>query len=626
MASTENSSMSKLNEPAPRAADSRWTLLDTALLAGLSLFAVYFLAVSWRKWPDPVIDFGHQLYVPWRLSQGAVLYEDMQYVYGPLSQYFNSLLFKLAGVGFTTLIAANLTIYAGILALLYYLVRAGWGRLAASVAGAIFVAVFSFSHIGGIGNFNYAAPYAHEATHGVLVTLLLVFTWLSALERFARWKSFLAGVLAGLCLLLKPEFIIAAVAVTGAAMWLLARDPARQRRTGAALCFVLGTIVPLLAAVTLFRIFSGVPLLRGLEYANNAWVIMLRFPGKMWDPMQQAFLGTKHLSANLLRQFLWSGFAIALAGGVGWGCRRFNRAGDKWLYLFAGVVAAIGIWLVWTVDWTDMGAAFVGLLALAALLEVARGQRSGAVGASTIARVLLWSAAVALLSRMAFNPRVNHFGFYQAPLAAAVGIATLVAAVPEWFGLAGVARKCYQALLVALILCGGGAITPVSLEWLSAHDLPVADGSDRFYAFNPQFEPTGALVEAARQYLAADSSARTLVVLPEGIMLNYLTRLPSPLPFYLFDPAILTPEIRRALLEKLRAEPPDRVVIVSRDMSDFGVERFGDSLEHGQELLEFVQDHYQPVFRIGGDPLDVNQRGVIIAALRPAEGSAPAER
>jgi 4-amino-4-deoxy-L-arabinose transferase-like glycosyltransferase len=621
--------MSKLNEPAPRAADSRWMPLDTALLAGLGLLALYFLAMSWRKWPDPVIDFGRELYLPWRLSQGAVLYRDVQDYYGPLSQYFNAMLFKLAGIGFTTLVAANLTVYAAILALLYYLVRAGWGRLAATVSGAIFVAVFSFSHIGPIGNFNYAAPYAHEATHGVLVTLLLVLAWLSAIERCARWKFFLAGVLAGLCLLLKPEFIIVAAAVTGAAVWLLAREPARQSRSGAAIYFVLGAIVPLLAAVALFRIFSGVPLLRALEYANNAWVVMLRLPGKMRDPMQQTFLGTKHLGANLLRQFLWSGFAVVIAGGVGWSCRRLSGSGDKLLYLFAAGVTAIGAWLVRVVDWTDMGAALVGLLALAALLEVGRmapSDRSAAADASTVARVLLWTAAIALLPRMAFNPRVNHFGFYQAPLAAAVGIATLVAAVPEWFGLAGTARKCYQMLLVALILCGGGGVARVSVEWLAAHDLPIADGPDRFYAINAQLDPTGALVETARQYLAADSSARTIVVLPEGVMLNYLTRLPSPLPVYLFGPAILTAETRRALVKKLQAEPPDRVVFISRDMSDFGVERFGDSPENGQELLEFVQDHYQPVFRIGGDPLDVNQRGVIIAARRPAESPAPEER
>ena len=44
-------------------------------LAGLTLL---FLAFSWRKWPDPLIDFGRELYTPWRLANGAVLYRDVE--------------------------------------------------------------------------------------------------------------------------------------------------------------------------------------------------------------------------------------------------------------------------------------------------------------------------------------------------------------------------------------------------------------------------------------------------------------------------------------------------------------------------------------------------------------------
>jgi hypothetical protein len=38
-------------------------------LAGLTVF---FLDTSWRRWPDPLIDFGRELYIPWRLAHGAV--------------------------------------------------------------------------------------------------------------------------------------------------------------------------------------------------------------------------------------------------------------------------------------------------------------------------------------------------------------------------------------------------------------------------------------------------------------------------------------------------------------------------------------------------------------------------
>ncbi|MBU6409444.1 MAG: hypothetical protein KGR98_03555, partial [Verrucomicrobia bacterium] len=49
---------------------------------GLLIVAVVFFglaALTWRKWPDIIVDFGAQLYIPWRLSRGAVLYRDLFY-------------------------------------------------------------------------------------------------------------------------------------------------------------------------------------------------------------------------------------------------------------------------------------------------------------------------------------------------------------------------------------------------------------------------------------------------------------------------------------------------------------------------------------------------------------------
>jgi hypothetical protein len=51
-------------------------------LVALFALAIFFVATSWRKWPDPLIDFGRELYVPWRLSHGALLYHDVSEQYG----------------------------------------------------------------------------------------------------------------------------------------------------------------------------------------------------------------------------------------------------------------------------------------------------------------------------------------------------------------------------------------------------------------------------------------------------------------------------------------------------------------------------------------------------------------
>jgi hypothetical protein len=83
--------------------DSNW--------AGLAVVVAFVAAaaVSRRKWPDVIIDFRMQLYVPWRICHGAVLYRDLHYLAGgPFSQYFNALLFKIFGVSFRTLIFTNL--------------------------------------------------------------------------------------------------------------------------------------------------------------------------------------------------------------------------------------------------------------------------------------------------------------------------------------------------------------------------------------------------------------------------------------------------------------------------------------------------------------------------------------
>ena len=613
----------------PPGPGGRWTWPDTALLLALALLAVVFLAVSWRKWPDPVVDFGRELYLPWRLSLGAVLYRDLQHAFGPLSQYVNGLLFVIAGVGFSTIVAANLAIYAVILTLLYRLAREGWGRLSASVACAIFVAVFSFSHLVGIGNYNYAAPYAHEVTHGMALTLLLILTWVSVFERFARWKCAAAGLLSGLCVLLKPEFILAAGAVTAGSLLLLSLERRSERGiphvATAALCVVVGVVLPPVMAAALFRIADGIPLSRALQYANNAWITVFRFREIATGPAQHAFLGTDDLLGNLRREFVWGGLAVVVAGVIGEGCRRASRFGNRTLYAFAAIVAAVGVWVFPLITWRSIGTALPGLLVLAAVLEgsqLVRAEPGARITASIAARVLLWLAASALLLRMGLNPRVYHYGFYQAPLAATVGIATLLSAVPECLSLTGAARACYKALLTAFVLASAAPIALQSAQILSLRDQPIGTGPDRFYVFGPRVDPTGAMLELTRQYLAADRSVRTLLVLPEGVMLNYLTRLPSSIPDYNFQPPLLTAESRAVMLKRLRANPPDRVAIVSRDLTEFGVRRFGDSPEHGQELLEFVKDRYTPIHQIGGDPLDTRERGIIVGALRPVAGEA----
>jgi len=91
-------------------------------LSVIGLVAVTMLSWSWGTWPDVLIDFGRELYVPWQLATGKILYADIAYFNGPFSPYLNSLWFRLFGVSLRTLVTCNLAILALLTVLLYQMV------------------------------------------------------------------------------------------------------------------------------------------------------------------------------------------------------------------------------------------------------------------------------------------------------------------------------------------------------------------------------------------------------------------------------------------------------------------------------------------------------------------------
>ena len=167
---------------------------------------------SWETWPDVIVDFGRELYVPWRLSAGEVLYRDLAYFNGPLSPYLNSIWFRLFGTSIHVLAFANLAILFALCALMYTLLADIGSRISAFLASLFFVLVFAFSLLG--MNFNYISPYSHEMTHGLALSLAALF-FLRQFVRSERMRDVgLSGLCLGLVFLTKPEVFVAALAAT----------------------------------------------------------------------------------------------------------------------------------------------------------------------------------------------------------------------------------------------------------------------------------------------------------------------------------------------------------------------------------------------------------------------------
>jgi hypothetical protein len=84
----------------------------------------------------------------------------------------------------------------------------------------------------------------------------------------------------------------------------------------------------------------------------------------------------------------------------------------------------------------------------------------------------------------------------------------------------------------------------------------------------------------------------TLAVMPEGITINYLTRTWTPLTFHTFTPVeTADATVEDAILRELIAHPPDRVLLVTRDVREYGSRGFG--VDYDLRIKAFLRARYR---------------------------------
>jgi hypothetical protein len=587
--------------------------LGIVLLAGL---AIFFFATSWRKWCDSLVDFGNGLYAAWRLAHGAVLYRDVYIGYGPLSQYFSGALFALFGPGLMVVVAANLAVFVAISSLLYILCRRAWGVVPAFAASTVFIVVFAFSQFVNIGNYNYATPYSQETTHGVLACLILVIVLARWVEDPTVVLSLLAGGLLGVTALLKPEIMFAAASTT------LTTALVRWRHLGlpstrVVVAWALGTAIPT-AAFTLYfaRFFDWGP---ALAAACRAW---LDIRGLGTDMAQTSFLGLDQPSEHLRQHAaatLVACFLIGAIAGIGWVADRLSR---RWqLPVAAGLLSiAVAAPSVALVPWLQAGRCLLGLMLIylsICAVGIVRQLTNETRRLQTL-RLLLCVLATALLSRMVLNGRIYQYGYYQAALAALLVPAIVIGELPSWLRLQARGRWIVTVGCAALMIPGLVFLASRSQALLGARVMPVGEGRDLIYTLPPEVEPRGAIVDDVITELRKRSATGTLLVVPDGAMINYLARLPSPIAPITFHSWFTENGRELQLVAELDRHPPDWIVLISRDLREYGIQRYGERPGRGEEILSWINREYERVWSVGGDPLDYRQRGGVIFRRKTA--------
>ncbi|MCH7649952.1 MAG: hypothetical protein IIA63_02205, partial [Nitrospinae bacterium] len=300
-------------DPHPRFSD-RWTnLLILVLLANAGLFMA---SISWLKWPDLLIDYGDQVYIPWRLSEGLVLYKDIFYTYGPLSSYIHALLFKMLGPGIDVLIGFNLLIVAGLTGLIYFLFKKLSNPLTAFFCSFVFITIFAFGQYQGGGNFNFICAYVYSLPHGVALSFLALFLFLGFLNNPFPKYLVLTGGVAGFVYLTKMEvfYALAFSLFSGLLSSWYQRRPKRLEAVREALFMLAGFLIPVFFFYAYF--LTQMPLKETLQIVPNPFLFLDDVAALKSLHLSQWILGFDQPLFNLLKLLQYFFVLVSVLGFV----------------------------------------------------------------------------------------------------------------------------------------------------------------------------------------------------------------------------------------------------------------------------------------------------------------------
>jgi 4-amino-4-deoxy-L-arabinose transferase-like glycosyltransferase len=596
---------------------------------GLALVAVAFVfaaEISWRRWPDLIVDFGGQLYIPWRLANGAVLYRDLYYFAGgPLSQYFNALLFKIFGASFFTLIVANLTLVAATLFLIYRRFVASTDVLTATTICLGIVLVFAFGQYTTIGNYNYIAPYSHEVLHGLLLSILAVVLLSDWLKNEKIRFAFAAGFCGGLVFLTKPDvFVTLAVAcIVAFIIFYITR-----RRIDFALkslaAFLFAGLIP---ALGFFFYFLSVENWReSLRSVVFGWLPLFQ-TAIAKNPYYQWCMGLDlpfpHLR-DMAVQFLFVAITVAFYAAAFRFLQKLKSKPAKWFLWLLLIVPLL--LLADRFDWGGCGAA-LPLLAFTTCALLREHFKKLSLEME-IVFPLLWSVfGLVLLLKLGLFSRISHYGFALAMPAFVSAVYLLLWLLPRLLGNRfQVPARLFRATVWLVLLVGFGNLFQQSENFYASKNLAVGQGNDRIMAFGPDGNSVEArTTEAALAWIETNVPPdATIAALPQGILLNYLSRRINPTPCLDWNPTMFTVFGQEKMTAAFEKNPPDYVCLVEWKSYDFGVGYFGKEPGYGVELMQWIDKNYTPAQLFGSEPLKNGLFGIKVLKRLPA--AAPQNR
>lgn len=561
---------------------------------------------TWGTWPDAFVDFGREMYNAWRISQGDVLYKDLAYFNGPLSPHFNGLVFSIFGPSLRTIFIANLTLLALFLILLRNMLVKLSDRFTAWVGIIVTLTIFSFGQYVANGNYNFIAPYSHEATHGLMLGLAaLMCLWKWQETSLSKWLIF-AGLFAGGAFMTKPETALATL-VSGliviAGAYITQKNYSKITQTTG--LFIGVSILPIIAASILLT--PAMPFNNTVINILSPWQI--HYIKDIGSFTAAGITGTDNPLGNIKTILAYSFWWIIIFIPAGLLAllepkyspdKKVTSFIKKYSPLIIGILYLIILliirskipWFYWFYAPKPLPLFTLAVLTWS-IINIFRN-----IDSQRALKIASFSVfALIMLAKIIFKTRLYHYGFVLALPATLLLISALVGWMPSFLNKRNLNGNIFRAASLALLAVVCFIYMEKTNDLISYKPGTIVSGPNAYLT-----DIRGKFMAMAYNEITLNTDPNsTLAVLPEGAMLNFLTYRRNPTPYSNFMPPLLKIWGEDKIILSFEKNPPDYIALFHKDMTDIGYPFFGS--DYGVDLMSWIRKHYASIAIYGDKPL-----------------------
>lgn len=556
-----------------------------AIFQGI-LFILYFVFIflTWGKWGNIIADSFREAIIPQAMIDGKVLYSDITNLYPSFAYQINAFIFSILGNSLNVLYGIAIIISAFILASLYKTIKLYASDLTAFLTVLFIMQICTF-RISPLNSASWFFPYSYSFLYAFAFCIFSVLFYFLYKKYQKQNFLFISIFSTGLSVAFKYDFLLIGLIpffeviksksikniITSTMLFILP--------TAVSFClwFISGGSVDILKNQMAFLSdFSKSP---SLQIFNKTLPCKITF--KILN--QAAFSGFEFFK-NIFSILIFSHFSIV---GVTKISNKFLKILLSFILFIIGGIVFIPEFVISQISKFSYLSNFVFVqyfVWICAISIICKNFKQKKYSEKEVFYLLISAFAFLMTIRQTAAIYLSYIGNFNIILYFTAFIFFIFELLPEYFDFFKKKNVIMSIFISFIVFSSTFAI--VNIDYSKHFSYPISSDKGVIYASEATLSAFKQAIDYANQNISKEHS---VLVLEEGLILNYFTGLKTNLKYYALIPHMVDTFGEHAIIKEFEVDPPDYIFITNNRY--FGTGYFG--IDYAKNIVNYIFDNYE---------------------------------